>query len=402
MTIFNSLGSNYNFRFALKSLFASNKKTAQTDLESLLQKKYGGEVALLYKAREALTLALETLLLSPKSPVAVNGFTCYAVYQAIIAVGLTPHYLDITPTDLNFSATELERALAENPEIKVVIIQNTLGYPAEITDIETLCRQHNLIIIEDLAHSPGARYQDGREVGTIGDFTILSFSQDKMIDSISGGALIIRNKEYRLLSTIKIKRVNYARRIKDRLYPLLTWLVRHTYASGLGKIFHRFLNQLDILSRPIDNAGPGFHQLSAWQCALAKNQLDNLATNLQHRKKIAERYAQKLDPKLVRRSIIEKVTSSANLRFPIFVESGRDELLIFLKNWGVHLADIWYDAAISPANYLPLTNYQPGECPKAETTAGQIMNLPTHANISPAQADQLADLINLWLKSTVE
>lgn len=182
MSIFNSLGSNYDFKFVLKALFSRR----EGDLKKFLESKYQGKVTLTYKGRDALELALADL---PKeSLVGINGFTCFAVYEAIKKAGHQALYLDIEKGELNFSADTLKRAV----NVKAVIIQNTLGYPCDIEKIAQICQENKIILIEDLAHSVGTRYKNGVEAGMIGDYVALSFSQDKMIDAVSGGALIER------------------------------------------------------------------------------------------------------------------------------------------------------------------------------------------------------------------
>ncbi len=188
MSIFNSLGSNYNFGFAIRALFASNN---DKKLKAFLEEKYQGKATLLCKGRQAIELALKKTNLS-EGTVAINGFTCFAVYEAIKKAGLDVEYLDIAKDDLNFSAKTLEKHLEKNQKIKVVIIQNTLGYPCDIERISQLCKKKKVILIEDLAHSVGTRYSNRQEAGTVGDFVVLSFSQDKMIDTVTGGALIER------------------------------------------------------------------------------------------------------------------------------------------------------------------------------------------------------------------
>src|SRR3989344_8336212 len=170
MNIFNSLGSNYDFKFVLKALlsFSGNSK----DLENLLEERYGGKAILLYKGREAIELALKSLNLPAGTFVAINGFTCFAVFDAIKKTGLNCEYLDIDKGNLNFSAENLKNALEKNSKIKAVIIQNTLGYPCDIEGISKICKENNLILIEDLAHSIGAKYKSGQEAGTLGDFIV--------------------------------------------------------------------------------------------------------------------------------------------------------------------------------------------------------------------------------------
>ena len=47
----------------------------------------------------------------------VNGFTCYAVYEAIKAAGLTPVWVDISKEDLNFDLSMLEGARVSRFEV---------------------------------------------------------------------------------------------------------------------------------------------------------------------------------------------------------------------------------------------------------------------------------------------
>ena len=179
MSIFNSLGSNYNLQYVLQSLFSDTNGQA-LKLKENLESKYGGKTTLVYKGREALILALKSLNLPKESAAAVNGFTCYAVYKAVHEAGLVPVCLDLNKEnlDLNFSPETLEKVLVENTNIKAVVVQNTFGYPCDIEKIIQICQKNNLVLIEDLAHCIGTKYVNGKEEGTVGAITVLSFSQD--------------------------------------------------------------------------------------------------------------------------------------------------------------------------------------------------------------------------------
>lgn len=391
MNIFNSLGSNYNSNFALKALIADNKNNYSSDLADYLENKYKGKAILLYKGREALELGLKSLELPPGSFVAINGFTCFAVYQAIKNAGLDVEYLDIEKGELNFSPEELEIHLKKNPKIKVVIIQNTLGYPCKIEEISKICKKNGLVLIEDLAHSIGARYRNGLEAGRVGDMVILSFSQDKIIDGISGGALISQKD-----SSVHLRGVRTKKQLIDRFYPSFTYLIRNTYPIGLGKVFHFFLKRFNLLSGPMDKIDDSLHKLPNWYYDLINSGFKKLEGNLIHRKKIATIYAQLITPKALSPSIASAINLSSNLRFPIFVNN-RDNLIKYLKKFGVCVSDIWYDSPIAPKKYLTLTDYH-NQCPNAELAASEILNLPTHINISEENAEEISNLINQWYK----
>lgn len=402
MNIFNSLGSNYDLKFAVNVLFSRSISDEVKNLKLYLEDKYKGEAALLYKGREAIELALKLARLSEGSSVAINGFTCYVVYKAIKNAGLNVEYLDISKKNLNFSADVLNKAIKKNSKIKAVIVQNTLGYICDIESIQKVCKENNIILIEDLAHSIGSKYENGVEAGLMGDFTALSFSQDKMIDGISGGALIIRTKIQENNGTriqgyrdIEIRRGSIRKEMIDKFYPFLTFLVRSTYKLQLGKILHAFFKKAHFLSLPIDKENK-IYGFPGWNARLIHTQFMKLDMNLKHRNKIASVYSQRLDPKILLYSTKDQIDKSSNLRFPIMVKD-REKLIFFLKNFGLHVSDIWYDAPIAPKTFFKFTDYN-NECPEAQKMSDMILNLPTHKNVSEEDALKITDKINLWLK----
>ena len=390
MAIFNSLGSNYNLQYVFRSLF-SDSSGQNLKLKNYLAEKYKGKTILTYKGREALILALKILNLPKESLIAINGFTCFAVYKAINEAGFTSVCLDLNEknSDLNFSAEVLEKALEENKNIKVIVIQNTLGYPCDIEKIEKICKEKNLILIEDLAHCVAARYSDGREAGTVGDFVTLSFSQDKVIDAVSGGALVVKNKQYQKHNLASqgeaLRSYQQHQQLKDYLYPLFTYKIRFLYDLFLGKIFHYALKGLNLLSKPMQEGLYDFYSLPNWYCNLALNEFKNLSKQLRHRREIVKIYAKNLNKKVLQSRITSKINLSANLRFPIFLEN-REELIKFLKQSKIFVSDIWY-SDVSP------------ECPNAVEISHKILNLPTHINVTKKDALKISEKINEWLRT---
>lgn len=391
MNIFNSLGSNYDWRYVLKSL-APAKPEAKQRLMQLLEDKYEGQAILTSQGRAALKLGLSLLDLPQGSGVAVTGFTCIAVIDAIEKQNLKPIYIDIDPLTLNFTAETLEQKIKSNKDIKAVIIQNTLGYACDIEKILKVCKKNKIVLIEDLAHSIGTIYPNGKEAGTVGNIVALSFSQDKAIDTVSGGALIIKNQELRIKNYEKyLAKSN----LQDKLYPLLTFIIRKTYQAGIGKVLHIFFKTLHLLTDPMRNLDQ--QSLSDWHAGLALSEFKNLGKNVLHRRHIAQIYADNLDKNVLSKKITQLVPSGTNLRFPIFVRD-RDTLVQHLKKNGVYVSDIWYDAPVAPKKYLGLARYPKEMCPHGEKVANSILNLPTHINVSENDARHISSLINKWLQ----
>jgi dTDP-4-amino-4,6-dideoxygalactose transaminase len=392
MSIFNSLGSNYTLESILETSSARDKESNSLLLKKFLEDRYGGEAMLVYKGREAIRLALRAIN-KKNTKVGICGYTCYAVYDAVISEGYDVAYLDVDET-LQFSFETFKKAAEENKNLQVVIIQNTLGYPCDIEKIAKFCREKDIILIEDLAHAIGANYKEGKEAGMVGDFVILSFSQDKMIDGISGGAVIVRNSKFKIANIAT--ELSSEQQKRDRMYPLYTFLIRKTYSFGFGKALHVLLKKRKLLTMPMDNLETTtIHSLPHWYSQLIYSEYKGLDKNLSHRKKIASIYAEGLNKKIVEKYFIETVPLSANLRFPIFVPN-RESLISFLKQKNIYVSDIWYDAPIGPKKYLTKTNYS-GQCPTAESISERMVNLPTHRNVSEPDAKLLVQYINEWL-----
>ena len=188
------MAATYRARDVLRHTFAVGCNRDCQALCDYLENRYEGKVMLCKNGRSALALALKAYF-EPGDAVIVNGFTCYAVYEAVKAAGLIPVFADIDKDNLNFSVDTLEDALKTGPNHKKptgIIVQNSLGNPMNITAIEDFAHKYDLTIIEDLAHCVGVKYPDGRECGTVGVVAAFSFGKDKVIDTISGGAVVFR------------------------------------------------------------------------------------------------------------------------------------------------------------------------------------------------------------------
>lgn len=382
----------------MQALSGIHQPGAAQKLTALLEERYGGHATLVYKGREALCLAFKTLDLPKGSAVAISGFTCFAVYKAVESAGLEAHFMDIEPEQLNFSAATLAAAVESNPAIKAVVIQNTLGYACDIQGIVEVCRKHGIMLIEDLAHSPGIVYADGGEAGTVGDFVMLSFGRDKMIDAVSGGALVARNPKYQLKSSSRLPKPPLTPRFRDHLYPLLTAKIRFGYGFGIGKLVHAAYKALGLLSRSVDGEFYQGHRLPGWYCALTLKGFSTLESNLARRQRIAQVYAQTLQRGVQFLELPSQTPQASNLRFPIRVRH-RDELIQYLAQQQIFIADTWYDAPIAPPRYIEKTTYQKGQCPGSEQVVAHILNLPTHRAISESDALNISEHINAWLKS---
>lgn len=98
-------------------------------------------------------------------------------------------FIDSEYDTWNMSPVALEKAFEIYPEVKLVVIAHLYGIPAKIDEIQTICKKHGALLIEDAAESLGSIYK-GIQTGCFGDFSIISFNGNKIITGSSGGAFL--------------------------------------------------------------------------------------------------------------------------------------------------------------------------------------------------------------------
>lgn len=387
--LFQASGTRYSLAGALRHLFLVGRSRDSQQLEQLLALRYDGhEVFLYHKGRSALAEAVR-LATGGGGAVVVNGLTCYSLVQAVEAGGAEVVYADIDESSLNFSAKTLEGLVEKNRQIKAVIVQNMLGIPADITGIELVAKRYNLTIIEDLAHSAGANYTDGREVGTVGDLTMLSFGKDKAIDSVNGGALVVRSQRFKGLVETPGDKVALKDQVRDRLYPILAWRTRFLHRFSFGKHLISSPIRLNLSVRSADGAVKTDITLPSWQAKIALKQLAVLDETVSSRRLIAQKYLSELGGKAPK----EATRQGASLiRLPLIVKNPQS-IIDQLAEHKIFLAGTWYDVPVSPIRFYQLARFPEKDCPVATRVAKQLINLPTHSKVNDQHVEAILRVI---------
>ena len=340
--------SKYTRSHRLAHTFAIGRKKDSRALREFLAKKYGSDVdhtALTKNGRSALAIALKSNL-KEGSDIIINGFTCYAVIEAVKAAKMNPVFADIDKETLHFNAKTLEQTLSKHKNVKGIIIQNTLGNPVDIKAIEKVAKKHDLMIFEDMAHATGVFYKDGREVGTVGVATALSFGKEKSIDAITGGAVILRNTNLPVIKA-PAKTPKLAATFRARFYPLFGAIYRALSYVKLEKIWMRFLLATKQVERSADNKLDLTERPAHFVAKMALKQLKALPKNGQ---------------KPIRKFIFVK---------------NRDELIKKLRKNGYFFDGEWFETPIAPERFYKKSNFNEEECPVATEVAKTIINIPT-------------------------
>lgn len=345
--------------------------------------------------RAGLYQILKALSLETNAEVLVQAFTCEAVVLPILANNLKPVYVDIETETFSMDLKDLEKKITNNA--KVLILQHTFGLtPVNRKKILELAKQHNLFMIEDLAHG----FSSNLTIQQFGNSTILlSFGRSKALSSVFGGAVVTRDKF--LINKFEnahhyISSPDNSFIFRTLLYKPLSLLIKSTYDFYLGKILHQLIKKLNLLPPEItqkEKKGE-YDQLlnKAYPNALASlllNQLNKFDDMQKQRERIAKYYHNQVKLKNVTCYML-RVTCSL-LRYPVLINN-REELITKVRKQNIFLG-LWYDQAVAPKSLdLNRVGYRSGSCPQAEKICQKIINLPT--NINEKEAERVVKILN--------
>ncbi|TDL79520.1 aminotransferase [Palleronia sediminis] len=135
---------------------------------------------------QAMQIALRAGGVGPGDSVLTNAFTLAPVPGAIAAVGARPVLVEITP-DLVLDLDDLA-ARAAASGARVLLLSHMRGHLCDMEALMALADRLGLTVIEDCAHTMGARFK-GRRAGGFGRAACFSTQTYKHINSGEGGLL---------------------------------------------------------------------------------------------------------------------------------------------------------------------------------------------------------------------
>ena len=195
----------------------------------------------------ALFLALLCAEVKPGDRVLLNAFTLAPVPGAIVHAGAQPLYVECDHRYL-IDLDDLERKASLGA--RVLLLSHMRGHIADMDAVVAICERHGLTLIEDCAHTLGARW-DGTPSGRFGKFGCFSLQAYKHINAGEGGLLITDDEDAA------------ARAV---LYSGSYMLYAQNGAAPGAEVFRRHV-------RSVPNLSCRMHEVTA---ALARPQIDLL------------------------------------------------------------------------------------------------------------------------------
>jgi dTDP-4-amino-4,6-dideoxygalactose transaminase len=266
-----------------------------------------------------------------------------------------------------------------------------------------IAKENNLKVIEDCAHSFGARH-NGQLIGTFGDVGMFSFGSDKNVSCVRGGALVTGDDDLAKKIEEFRKRLPLSRRVKviQHLlhFPFFT-LNKPLYNLGIGKCKLWLAKKLNLINKiiyPPEKIGkqvlfyPSFLPNSLARILL--NQLEHITQTTEHRQMIAKIYNNEIDGN---KEITKPEWSDESvwLRYTLLVKNPQ-ELHARAKKEGIILGN-WYDCPVAPCDIdTSATDYVLGSCPDDEKLSQMSINLPTDPCITEKDARRVIKIINTF------
>ena len=161
------------------------------ELETAVCETFGSNYAQLTSSgTSALTTAMSALGIGYGDEVITPCFTFVASFEAIVSVGAVPVLVDVDDT-MTLNPAAVRKAIT--PKTKAVMPVHMCGGMADMDALIAICKEHNLILLEDACQSIGGTYK-GKHLGTIGDAGTFSFDFVKTMTCGEGG-VIMTNRE---------------------------------------------------------------------------------------------------------------------------------------------------------------------------------------------------------------
>lgn len=337
-----------------------------TELEEKLCKLTGAKYAVVCSnGTAALHMAAMAAGIGEGDELITTPITFAASANCALYCGGRPVFADINEKTYNIDPDSVKAHIT--PNTKAVVAVDYTGQAVELDRLLEICRQNELVLIEDGAHSIGTKY-NGKNVGCIADMTTFSFHPVKTITGGEGGAVLTNNETY------------YQKLLLARSHGITrdTSLMEKESEGGF------YYEQVDL----------GYnYRMTDIQAGLIISQLDKLSLFSQRRKEITERYNNafaKNDAVIVQ----EEIPESDTTRHLYILRLNPEKLTISRREFFYALAaeNICCNVHYIPVYYFPYyksLGYEKGLCPKAEKLYEEIITLPLYYGMSDADCDDV-------------
>lgn len=318
----------------------------------------------------ALHLAAMAAGISEGDEVIVSPITFAASANCILYCKGRPVFADIDPATYNISPENIRRLITD--KTKAVVAVDFTGQAVQLDEIRAICREHNLLLIEDAAHAIGTKY-NGRAVGSIADMTCFSFHPVKTVTSGEGGAITTND---------------------ERLYRKLLRLRAHGITRNRSEMVHPtdapwYNEQVEL----------GYnYRMTDIQAALLMSQLKKLPLFAARRREIVRTY-DKAFSEIPQIQVQKEIPESDTVRHLYILRLHPETLTCSRREFfdALHAEGIYSQVHYLPVywhSYYEKLGYKKGLCPNAEKYYEEAMSLPLYYSLTDEDVQDVIHVVN--------
>ena len=337
-----------------------------TEMEEALCSYTGAKYAVaISNGTAALHVACMAAGIGEGDEVITTPITFAASANCALYCGATPVFADINPKTYNIDPNSIRELITE--KTKAVVAVDFTGQVVEMDEIRRICDEHDLVLIEDAAHSLGSKYK-GKQVGSLADITCMSFHPVKTITGGEGGAVLTNNEEY------------YNQLVLSRA--------------------HGITRNVELMSEVPE--GPWYYEevalgynyrITDIQASLICSQMKKLDSFVARRKEIVDAYNKAFAevPEII---VQEEIAESDTCRHLYIIQLDLEKLSCTRREF----FDALCAENVQPQiHYIPVywfphyqsLGYKKGLCPNAEKLYGRIMSIPLYPKMNDKDVEDV-------------
>lgn len=301
--------------------------------------------------------------------VITTPITFAASANAVLYCGGKPVFADIHPQTYLIDPVSIEKCVTERT--KAVIAVDFTGAACDYDAIRAICKKHQLVLIEDAAHSIGTAYR-GTQVGNIADLTTFSFHPVKTVTAGEGGAVLTKD---------------------DALAKRAELFAKHGITRDPA-LLHDHSNSNWYYEQQMLGYN---YRMTDIQCALALSQLNKLERFAARRKELVQRYDKAFSeiPEVI---VQTEVEGSDTVRHLYLLRLAFDRLDCSRKEFynAMQAENIGVNVHYIPVYWFPYyqsMGYQKGLCPNAEAYYENSMTLPLFYSMTDRDQDDVIQAV---------
>lgn len=312
----------------------------------------------------ALHAAMRAIALKPGDEVIVPAITFAASANAAVYEGGIPVFADVEADTMLVDPVSVAARIT--PKTRAIVAVDYAGQPADYDALRTLARRHNLALVADACHAPGALYK-GRRTGTLADISCFSFHPVKHLTTCEGGMAVTDDVEMAVhMRCFRNHGIDSDHRSREK---------NGAHAYDMRELGYNY-------------------RLPDVQCALGLAQLARLKDWVAARQRLAALYDKALsglESVMPLRTHADR--THARHIYVVQLAQGQDRDRVFARLRAAGIGANVHYAPVYLHSYYRRRGYQPGLAPIAETASSRLLTLPLFPAMSGDDVHRVTDAL---------